>query len=86
MGLLAVLFSSMAAFFWYAFYIRYWKWHAEIEQVQSSFMTPEGDNLTSGGAFWALPALLFSAVGFILLAVLLVRVLRRHSSDPTRLS
>ena len=53
----------LAAFFAYAFYDRFWLWRHEISQVNSGFLTPEGANVTSGGMFWILPAIVFAVLG-----------------------
>lgn len=49
----------LAAFFSSLFYMRYWKWHDCIAQAESSCVTPEGANLTSGGALWGGIAAIF---------------------------
>jgi hypothetical protein len=67
MGLLTACLLLLGSFFWFIFYIRYWKWRVEIEQVNSSFITPEGDNLTSGGFFRGFPTLGMSICGLLLL-------------------
>jgi hypothetical protein len=51
----------LAAGFGWLFYVRYWKWRDCIAAALSSCVTPEGDNLISGGMIWGLPALLFLA-------------------------
>jgi hypothetical protein len=60
----AVLISFAGLFGW-LFYIRYWSYRDCIEAAQSSCVTPSGDNLIGGGAFWIIPA-----IAFALLAVL----------------
>jgi hypothetical protein len=62
--------------FFYLFYIRYWKWRDCIEQAASSCITPDGDSLISGGAFWIVPALFFLLIALI---IFLVAILRRNS-------
>ena len=42
------------------FYFRYWKWRDCIN-AESSCVTPDGDNLTSGGMMWGLLALILAA-------------------------
>lgn len=85
LGLLSAFFASLGAFFWFVFYVRYWKWRVEIDQAQSSFITPEGDNLISGGMFWAFPAFLFTIAGLVFLIVLLIQTRKpNHVIDPTR--
>lgn len=61
--LFAIPYLFISAFFFFAFYERFWKWRHQIDESLSSFVTPEGDNLTSGGMFWIAPALLFAAWG-----------------------
>lgn len=85
LGLLAVSSFSVGAFFWLAFYFRYWKWHEEIDQAKSSYITPEGDNLTMGGIFWAFPAISLTIAGLVLLLVLLIQSRKpNHVIYPTR--
>ena len=50
---------ALAGFFAWAFYVRYWRWRECIDEASSSCVTPDGDNLTAGGAFWLLPACIF---------------------------
>ena len=76
-AVLCAFFFSVSAFFWFAFYFRFWKWRVEILQAQSSFITPEGDNLISAGAFWAVPALQFFNLGLALLMILLLHPKKR---------
>ena len=49
-------FAPALVFAW-LFYIRYWQWRECIAESLSSCVTPDGDNLTSGGMFWALPVI-----------------------------
>jgi hypothetical protein len=56
---------SIAAFFAYAFYVRFGLWRHEISEVNSSFMTPDGANLTTGGMFWIVPAGGFAILGLL---------------------
>jgi cell division protein FtsX len=58
LALVAGLFSAL-------FYERYWKWREFINASNSSFRTPDGANLTSGGALW-----LVLAVAFVVLATI----------------
>ena len=53
----AIAALAMALAFSWLFYVRYWLWRECIEQSLSSCVTPDGDNLTSGGMFWALPVI-----------------------------
>ncbi len=64
----AVLISFAALFAW-LFYVRYWSYRDCIGAAQSSCVTPAGDNLIGGGAFWILPSIIF--------ALLAVRTLQR---------
>lgn len=43
------------------FYARYWRWRDCIREAHSSCITPDGDNLTSGGMLWGLFALILAA-------------------------
>jgi hypothetical protein len=61
--LMAVVYFSLAAFFSGAFYERFWIWRHEIASVNTSYVTPDGMNVTSGGMLWAAPALLFLFAG-----------------------
>lgn len=53
--------SLLALFFAWLFYERYWKWRHCIAAVETSCLTPDGDNLTGGGMAWGLFAFLFAA-------------------------
>lgn len=61
----AVMHFGMAGFLAYAFYDRFWRWRHEISQVKTSFITPEGANVTSSGMFWILPAGIFAILGIL---------------------
>lgn len=61
--LLALLLLALGGFFVCLFYVRYWRWRECIEAALSSCLTPHGDNLTQGGMMWAVPALVFLALG-----------------------
>lgn len=61
--LIAILYFGLAVFFSIAFYDRFWLWRHEIDEVKSSYMTPDGANVTSSGMLWAVPALLFFLSG-----------------------
>lgn len=52
-------FACLSAGSTYLFFTRYWFYRECISAAQSSCMTPDGDNLTSGGMFWAGFAMLF---------------------------
>lgn len=51
------LWLALAAVSLFFFVTRYWLHRACIEAAASSCITPEGDNLTSGGMFWGLFAI-----------------------------
>ena len=61
--LLAGLYFGLAFVFSLSFYDRFWLWRHEIEEVRSSYITPDGSNITSAGMFWAVPAVLFFLSG-----------------------
>ncbi len=52
---------ALSALSGWLFYIRYWRWRDCIREAQSSCITPDGDNLTSGGMLWGLLALVLAA-------------------------
>jgi hypothetical protein len=54
--------ASLAAFFGYAFYDRFWAWRDHIAEVETSYVTPEGANVTSGGMIWIVPAFVFAVL------------------------
>jgi hypothetical protein len=56
----AVVSALLGLAFWYAFYVRYWAWRDCIEQAESGCITPDGDVLIEGGAFWSVPAMFFT--------------------------
>ena len=51
-----ICFAMLCGVFSFISYIRYWEYAEEIEQVQSSYLAPDGANLTSGGIIWTVPA------------------------------
>lgn len=55
-------FALLAAGSAWLFYQRYWLYRDCIDAALSSCLTPEGDNLTSGGMFWGGFALVFALV------------------------
>lgn len=59
------LFSLLALFFAWLFYIRYWKYRECIDAAQSSCVLPDGDNLTSGGVVWGTFATLFAIAAIV---------------------
>ena len=64
---------AAAGFFGWLFHERYWRWRDCIEAAKSSCITPDGGNLTAGGAFWSVFAIGFLVAG----AVRLWRLRRR---------
>jgi hypothetical protein len=58
----------VACSFAWVFHVRYWAWRDCIAAAASSCVTDDGDNLTSGGAFWAIPA-----IGFAVAAIASLR-------------
>lgn len=64
----AAIHFSIAGFFAYAFYDRFWLWRHEIAQVETSVTTPDGTNVTSSGMFWILPAGIFAILGALRVA------------------
>ena len=60
--LVLIIFSILAGFFWWLFYERYYQYKECIEAAASSCLTAQGDNLTSGGMLWALPASILSGI------------------------
>lgn len=60
----------LAGFCLWLFHERYWTWRDCIAEARSSCLTPGGDNLTSGGMIWIVPATTFGLIA-------LRRILRR---------
>lgn len=60
-----LLFGLVGLAFIWLFYERYWKWRSCIDEALSSCVTPDGDNLTSGGLIWGFLALLFLALTLV---------------------
>lgn len=52
---------ALSALAGWLFYARYWRWRDCIREAHSSCITPDGDNLTSGGMLWGLFALILAA-------------------------
>ena len=75
---LALLELSAAGLFGWLFRERYWRWRDCIAAAKSSCVTPDGDNLTSGGALWSLFALAF----LVAAAIRLARLLRTRRGPP----
>lgn len=71
----------LAAFFAYAFYVRYWKWRECIAVVESSCTEPGAGNATDGGRIWAVFAVAFLAWGISLVIRLRAKL---RNEDPTR--
>lgn len=59
----AIIHVSLATFFGICFYDRFWVWRNEIAQVKTSFITPDGSNVTSAGMVWVIPASVFALLG-----------------------
>jgi hypothetical protein len=59
----ALILFAIAAFFAWAFYIRYWKWRDCIAQALSSCAVEEAANATDGGRIWGVFAVVFLALG-----------------------
>lgn len=59
------IFSLLALFFAWLYYLRYWKWRDCIEAVESSCVLPDGDNLTGGGMIWGLVSILCAIVALV---------------------
>jgi len=64
----AIIHFGLAALFGFFFYDRLWAWRNEIAQVKTSFLTPDGSNVTSAGMVWAIPASVFALLGVIRIA------------------
>lgn len=58
-----LIFTS--GFFWWLFWDRYLKYADCIEAANSSCVTNDGDNLTSAGMIWLVPALVFAVLALI---------------------
>jgi hypothetical protein len=61
----AIIHFSIAGFFAYAFDDRFWLWRHQIAEVNTSFITPDGANVTEGGMLWIFPAGIFAILGFL---------------------
>jgi len=59
------IFSLLALFFAWLYYLRYWKWRGCIEAAESSCVLPDGDNLTGGGMAWGLFAIVCAIVALV---------------------
>jgi hypothetical protein len=66
--IVAAIHFGIASFFVYAFYDRFWRWRHELSQVNTSFTTPDGADVTSSGVFWILPACVFAILGVLRVA------------------
>ncbi|MEB2843031.1 hypothetical protein GAO09_27185 [Rhizobiales bacterium RZME27] len=63
-----LLLLAIGLAFGWLFFDRYWLWRDCIAASQSSCMTPDGANLTSGGAIWSVFSIAFlmaSAIVFL---------------------
>lgn len=74
---LLTIFTATAMLFWSLFYERYVKYADCIGAAKSSCLTPEGDNLTSGGMLWGLLAVPFTVLAAFCLLVSIHRLARR---------
>jgi len=54
-----IVYLVISGFFFYAFYVRFWKYRQCINDAKSSCITDEGENLISGGVYWVIPAVIF---------------------------
>ncbi|MDR7194559.1 hypothetical protein [Luteimonas terrae] len=80
--LLFVPVAALATFFWWAYEARYRRYADCLDALtNSSCITPDGTNVTSGGIIWAFLALPFTVVAAVLLCVMAVRLVRRRSRD-----
>ena len=61
----ALVLLAVGLVFGWLFFDRYWFWRDCIAASQSSCVTPDGANLTAGGAFWSVFSL-----GFLLAAAI----------------
>jgi len=74
---LFAVFAALSAFFWIAFYERYYKYRDCIDALtNSSCMTPDAGNLIAGGAVWSVFALFFAVLALVFLSVAIHRFLR----------
>ena len=72
-----VVHAFASAFFWFAYYDRYYKYKDCIDALtNSSCITPDGGNVTAGGAIWSVFALFFSVLALVFLCVTIYRLLR----------
>jgi hypothetical protein len=69
---------GIAGFLWWAFYERFEKYADCIGALtNSSCLTPDGGNVTSGGIFWGILALPFTLLAAVALCVVMFRLIRR---------
>ncbi len=52
--------SLLAALCGGLFYFRYWKWRDCIREAHAGCVTPDGQNLTTGGMLWGFLALVLA--------------------------
>lgn len=77
LSLYGVLFAALAAFFWWTFHERYYKYKDCIYQLtNSSCRTPNGGNVTAGGALWSVFAVCFTFLALVCLGIVLYRWFR----------
>jgi hypothetical protein len=62
-----VICAALATLFARLFYERYWKWRDCMAEAASSCVTPDGNDLTVGGAFWSVFAVLFAILTLAML-------------------
>ena len=74
----AALYAGFSVCFGWAFYARFWQWRHCIAEASSSCVTPEGKNLITGGAGWAVPAFICAALSLCRVA----QVLRAQQDAP----
>ena len=69
--------ASASAFFWFAYYEQYYKYKDCIDALtNSSCITPDGGNVTAGGAIWSVFALFFSGLALVFFCVTIYRLCR----------
>lgn len=71
--------AALAALLWWAYYERYHT-HADCidELTNSSCITPDGNNVTSGGILWGVLALPVTFAAAALLCMIVLRLVRRR--------
>jgi hypothetical protein len=61
-GAVTGIYAALAVLCAWLFYARYWLWRDCIHAAESSCITPDGANLTSGGIIWGLLAAVMAAL------------------------